>query len=151
MVVALTVEISLRALELDNSMWEVPYICFLILVLCPSWYQTTWFGLVCAALVFSVMWVVCSVRLRVVARAMRAHFDEQLAEQNRVARELHENMLQTVQGGKFVADDALEKSNNTAYMRLTLEKLSNWLGQATQEAQAALNSLPTPKIEKNDD
>jgi len=59
-------------------------------------------------------------------------------------------MLQTVQGSKFVADDALEKSNDSVYILLALEKLSNWLGHATQEAQSALNSLPTSTMEKND-
>ena len=60
-------------------------------------------------------------------------------------------MLQTVQGSKFVADDALEKSNDTAQMRLALEKLSGWLGQATQEGQEALDSLSTSTVEKNGD
>jgi hypothetical protein len=60
-------------------------------------------------------------------------------------------MLQTVQGSKFVADDALEQSNDAAHMRLALEKLSSWLGQATQEGQEALNSLSTSTVEKHDD
>ena len=93
----------------------------------------------------------CRLRLRILASAIRARFDRRLAEQTRIARELHDNMLQTIQGSKFVADDALEKPNDSAHMRATLEKLSNWLGNATQEAQAALDSLPTPEIEKNDD
>jgi signal transduction histidine kinase len=96
------------------------------------------------------MWVVYRLRLRILARSIRARFDQRLAEQTRISRELHDNMLQTIQGSKFVADDALEKSNDTAHMRVTLEKLSNWLGNATQEAQAALHSLPTPELEEND-
>lgn len=96
------------------------------------------------------MWVVCRLRVRRIARAIRIRFDERLAQRTRIARELQDTMLQTVQGSKFVADDALENSNDSAYMRLALEKLSNWLGHATQEAQSALNSLPTSKIEKND-
>jgi hypothetical protein len=60
-------------------------------------------------------------------------------------------MLQTVQGSKLVAEDALEKSDDTAYMQLALEKLSSWLGQATQEGQQALNSLSSSIVEKNDD
>ena len=129
-------------------MWRI---CFLIFVLCPSWYQTIWFGLLCAVFVFSVMWVVCRLRVRRIARAIRLRFDERLAQRTRIARELHDTMLQTVQGSKFVADDALEKSNDTAHMRLALEKLSGWLGQATQEGQEALNSLSTSTVEKNDD
>ncbi len=60
-------------------------------------------------------------------------------------------MLQTIQGSKFVADDALDRPNDTDHMRVTLEKLSNWLGHATQEAQAALDSLPTSEMEHIDD
>jgi len=92
------------------------------------------------------MWVVCRLRLRILSSTIRARFDLRLAEQTRVARELHDNMLQTIQGSKFVADDALERSHDIAHMRVTLEKLSNWLGNATQEAQAA---LPTPETEKS--
>jgi len=132
-------------------MWRIPYICFLIFVLCPSWYQTIWFGLLCAVFVFYVMWVVCRLRVRWIARAIRVRFDERLAQRTRIARELHDTMLQTVQGSKFVADDALEKSNDTAHMRLALEKLSDWLGQATQEGLKVLNSLSTSTVEKNDD
>jgi len=97
------------------------------------------------------MWLVCRLRLRRIARAIGVRFDERLAQRTRIARELQDKMLQTVQGSKLVADDALERSNDTAYMRLALEKLSRWLGQATQEGQEALNSLSASTIEKNDD
>ena len=125
-------------LGLIISMWEIPYIRFFILVLIP-WYQTISFGLLCAVSVFLVMWVACHLRLRMI----RVHFDERFAERTRIARELQDSMLQTVEIGKLVADDALDNSNDPVYMRLALEKLSRWLGQATQEGQAALNSLRT--------
>ncbi len=122
-------------------MWRIPYICFLILTCCPSWYQTIWFGLVCAAVVFFVMWGTCRLRLRMVARAIRVRSDERLDKQLRTAHELYDTMLQTVEGSKFVTDAALEKSNDAVHMRMALEKLSMWLGQASQEGQAALTSL----------
>ncbi|HEY6303606.1 MAG TPA: histidine kinase [Terriglobales bacterium] len=37
---------------------------------------------------------------------MSARFDERLAERTRIARELHDTFLQTVQGSKLVVDDA---------------------------------------------
>jgi signal transduction histidine kinase len=97
------------------------------------------------------MWFVCRWRLRKVGRAIRVSFDERLAQRTRIARDLYDTMLQTVQGSKLVAEDALEKSDDTAYMRLALEKLSSWLGQATQEGQQALNSLSSSTVEKNED
>lgn len=78
-----------------------------------------------------------------VARAIRVSFDERLVERMRIAREFQDTMLQTVQGSKFVADATLGKPNDPVQMRLTLEKLSGWLGQATHEGQAAINSLRT--------
>jgi len=151
MVVAPHVDRLHGLLGLKNSMLKISYICLSILVICPSWYQTIWFGLLCAVLVFSVMWLVCRLRLRRIAKSIRARFDERLAQRTRAARELQDTMLQTVQGSKFVADVAFEKSNDTAHMRLALEKLSGWLGQATQEGQKVLNSLSTSTVEKNDD
>lgn len=142
--------VSLRAIGLNNSMWEMPYICFLILVLGPSWYQPIWFGLLCAVFVFCVMWVVCRLRLRMIARVMRVYFDERLAERTRISRDLQDSMLQTVQSCKLITDDALDKSNDPVHMRLALEKLSGWLGQAMHEGQAALNSLRTATAETND-
>lgn len=131
-------------------MWEIPYSCFFILVLSPSWNQTIWFGLLCAVFVFAVMCVACYLRVRMVARAMRVRCDETLAERTRIARELHDTILQTIQGSKFVVDEALEKSDDVLHMRLTLERLSTWLGQATQEGQAALNALSISMTETND-
>ena len=125
-------------------MWRIPYIWFLILILCPSWYQTIWFGLLCAVFVFCVMWAACRLRMRIVAKAIRVRFDQRLTERTRIALELQDTMLQTVEGSKLVADAALENSDDCDHLRLTLEKLSSWLGQATQEGQAALNSLRTP-------
>lgn len=49
----------------------------------------------------------------------------------------------------MVADDALEQPNDLARMHRAMEQLSCWLGQATREGRAALNSLRTSSTEKN--
>lgn len=134
MVVAPHFDLICMLLGLDNSMWEIAYICFFILTLNPSWNQTIWFGLLCAVCVFCVMWVMYRLRVRMIRK-------ERLAERTRIAHELQDTMLQTVQGSKLLTDDALEKSNDSVHMRLALEKLSRWLGQATKEGQAVVNSL----------
>ncbi len=80
----------------------------------------------------------------------RILFDERLAERTRMARELHDTFLQTIQGSKLVADDALELSTDPIRMRRAMEQLSVWLGRATQEGRAALNSLRTATTQTND-
>ena len=83
-------------------------------------------------------------------RLIALRLEERVNERTRITRELHDTFLQTIQGSKLVADDALEKPDEPVRMRRTLEQLSIWLGQATQEGRAALNSLRISTIEKND-
>ena len=116
----------------------------------PAWYQTLLFRILAAASALFVIWMLYRLRLRQVARALSVRFDERLAERTRIARELHDTLLQTVQGSKLVADDALERPGDSAHMQRAMKKLSGWLGQATQEGRAALNSLRTSTAETND-
>lgn len=115
----------------------------------PYFYQTRWFLIV--AILFAMLVIVGLYRLRVrqVAKDLSARFDERLAERTRVARELHDTFLQTVQGSKLVADHALKASGDHARMVHAMEQLSEWLGQATKEGRAALNSLRASTTEKN--
>jgi signal transduction histidine kinase/ligand-binding sensor domain-containing protein len=116
----------------------------------PAWYQTTWFRLLCLVSFLFVVWAVYRLRVRQVAAAISARFDERLTERIRLAQELHDTFLQTVQGSKMVADDALEMPPDPERLRRVIEQLSVWLGQATQEGRAALNSLRSSATEKND-
>jgi signal transduction histidine kinase len=116
----------------------------------PAWFQTIWFRALCAASVFLIVWATYQLRVRQVARAIGARFDERLAERTRIARELHDTFLQTIQGSKLVADDALDASTDPVRMRRAMEQLSVWLGRATDEGRTALNSLRTSATEKND-
>jgi len=116
----------------------------------PFFYQTSWF--VVALGVSGTLFVIGLYRLRVrqMSRVMSARFDERLAERTRVARELHDTLLQTVQGSKLVADHALKDRADHARLVRALEQLSTWLAQGVEEGRAALNSLRTSTTETND-
>ena len=116
----------------------------------PAWYQTIWFRSSC--IIAGVLLLLATYRFRVrrIAGAMRARFNERLAERTRIARDLHDTFLQTIQGSKLVADDALSANTDLSHMRQAMEKLSAWLGRATEEGRAALNSLRTSATEVND-
>jgi signal transduction histidine kinase len=115
----------------------------------PFFYQTGWFA---AAMVVSALLVIASVyrrRVRQISVAMSIRFDERLAERTRVARELHDTLLQTVQGSKLVADHALKDPADHDRVLRALEQLSTWLAQATEEGRAALHSLRASATETN--
>jgi signal transduction histidine kinase/ligand-binding sensor domain-containing protein len=116
----------------------------------PAWYQMIWFRALCVIVAALLLWAIYQLRVRQIAGSMKARFDERLAERTRIARDLHDSFLQTIQGSKLVADDALSAPADQAHMRQAMEKLSGWLGRATDESRAALNSLRTSATEVND-
>ncbi|MBB6146421.1 signal transduction histidine kinase/ligand-binding sensor domain-containing protein [Silvibacterium bohemicum] len=116
----------------------------------PAWYQTKLFLVLSAATVFLLGWLIYQMRIRKIAAIMSARFDERLAERTRLARELHDTLLQTIQGSKMVADDALDESVDLAAMRRAMERVSGWLGKAMEEGRTALRSLRASTLEAND-
>lgn len=116
----------------------------------PYFYQTRWFVALMSALGLLLLVLVYRFRVAQISRMLGARFDERLAERTRVARELHDTLLQTVQGSKMVADHALKNSADHTRMVRALEQLSTWLAQATEEGRAALQSLRASTTEKND-
>jgi signal transduction histidine kinase len=116
----------------------------------PFFYQTMWFRLAMIATGLLLVFGLYRLRLRQATVRLNARFDERLAERTRIARELHDTLLQTVQGSKLVADNALEKPNDAGHLHQAMRQLSGWLGQATQEGRAALNSLRTSSVDTND-
>jgi signal transduction histidine kinase/ligand-binding sensor domain-containing protein len=115
-----------------------------------AWYQTIWFRSLCFVFGLLLLWAIYRLRVRRIAGTMKARFDERLAERTRIARDLHDTFLQTIQGSKLVADDALSATTDLPHMRQAMEKLSAWLGRATEEGRAVLNALRTSTTEVND-
>ncbi len=116
----------------------------------PAWYQTYWFRFLSLLAIILAVWALYRLRMQQIAKAMSASFDERLAERTRLARELHDTLLQTIQGSKMVADDALDQTSNPDHMRQAMERLSQWLGQSMGELRTALNSLRTSTTQGND-
>lgn len=74
-------------------------------------------------------------------RILELRMEERVSERTRLARDLHDTLLQTLQGSKLVADDALEHRSDIEYTSRSLEKLSGWIDRAMREGRAALNTL----------
>jgi signal transduction histidine kinase/ligand-binding sensor domain-containing protein len=116
----------------------------------PMWYQTMSFRILCFASFVVIGSILYRIRMQQVARAIGVRFDERLAERTRMARELHDTFLQTIQGSKFVVDDGLEEPLDLEKMHRALGQVSGWLEQAIAEGRAALNSLRSSTTLKND-
>jgi len=67
----------------------------------PAYYQTNWFGALCAAALLTLLWMAYQFRDRRLRRQYNMRLEERLEERTRVARELHDTLLQSFQGLMF--------------------------------------------------
>jgi len=64
----------------------------------PTFLQTNWFMLLCVLAGAAALWLLYSLRLRQMTARLRGRLEERLAERERIARELHDTLLQGFQG-----------------------------------------------------
>lgn len=64
----------------------------------PTFFQTPWFLLLCALAAFLLVSALYLLRMRAVARRTRLLLEERHHERERIARELHDTLLQGIQG-----------------------------------------------------
>jgi ligand-binding sensor domain-containing protein/signal transduction histidine kinase len=64
----------------------------------PEFYQTNWFFLLCALFVAGLAWLAYQRHLQQVTSRLNLQYKERLSERTRIARELHDTLLQSFQG-----------------------------------------------------
>jgi ligand-binding sensor domain-containing protein len=69
---------------------------FLDFSVAPAYYQTIWFRLSCVAALLALVWGLYQLRLQQLAREFNMRLDERVSERTRIARELHDSLLQGV-------------------------------------------------------
>lgn len=115
----------------------------------PAWYQTAWFRLAC--LLTGVLFLVAlyKLRMRQVHAALSARFDERVDERSRIARELHDTLLQSLHGVMFqfqAARNMLPRNPENAMQ--TLDEAISGTEKAIAESRDAIQDLrPESTIE----
>jgi signal transduction histidine kinase/ligand-binding sensor domain-containing protein len=68
----------------------------------PAYYQTTWFLVVASAAFAGLLWILYYARLRQITdrklRRLEQRMEDRLSERTRIARDLHDTLLQSLQG-----------------------------------------------------
>lgn len=130
-----------RVMACNNSgVWNEAgtYIDFSI---APAYYQTAWFRISSVILLLLVLGALYQLRLRRVARVVRARMEERLEERERIARDLHDTLLQSVQGLilKFHAVSKQIPADLPAYD--ALEKTLDHADQVLAEGRDSIRNL----------
>jgi signal transduction histidine kinase len=71
---------------------------FLDFAIAPAYYQTIWFRLSCVAAFLALLAALYQLRLRQMAQHFNIRMEERVNERTRIARDLHDTLLQSFQG-----------------------------------------------------
>ena len=99
--------------------WIEPGVSLRIQIL-PPWWDTWWFITTSSAMIVLILCITYQVRLREIARQHNLRLEERLSERNRIARELHDTLLQSFQGLmlQFQAVLIMLKQNESLHKRM---------------------------------
>jgi len=67
----------------------------------PAYYQTSWFRVLCVAAFMALLWAAYQVRVRQLQREFNAAIEARVSERTRIAGELHDTLLQSLQALLF--------------------------------------------------
>jgi signal transduction histidine kinase len=115
----------------------------------PAYYQTSWFQALCASVFLALLWGLYRFRLRQIAREFNVRMEERVGERTRIARDLHDTLLQSFQGLMLhlqVVDDLLPQGR----AKVELEKTLDRADQAIAEGRTAVYDLRSSTTTTND-
>ena len=117
----------------------------------PAFYQTNWFRAVCAALLLAFLWLVYRLRVRYLQRRFEMILNTRVNERTRIARDLHDTLLQSFHGLllRFQTARTL-MSANPARAADVLDSAIDQASDAIREGRDAVQWLRASATEGND-
>ena len=120
-------------------------------VIPPAWYQTNWFRAACVAAFFAMLWGIYELRVRQLAHEFNMGLEQRVAERTRVARDLHDTLLQSFQALLPSLQAGINMlATRPADARKVLEATADHASQAIAEGRDAVQGLRISTVEKND-
>ena len=111
----------------------------------PAYYQTWWFRALCVLLAAVVIWFLLYLRLLAVLSHMRERLEERHNERARIARELHDTLLQSIQGlmlrFQTVADEMPAGSEARTAMDRALDRADGVLEEGRDRVSDLRSSI----------
>jgi signal transduction histidine kinase len=117
----------------------------------PAYYQTRWFAAMVALGIASLLWAVYQLRIRQLAHQFNRTLDARVSERTRIARDLHDTLLQSFQGALLrfqAAANVIATRPDEARQRL--DKALDQAEAAITEGRNAVQGLRASATTTND-
>jgi len=116
----------------------------------PAFFQTAWFRALSVLAGVGVLWLLYALRVRRLATSIQARFDDRLEERERIARDLHDTLLQ----GIFSASIHFNVANNhlpaDSPAKPSVQRGVDLLAQVSKEGRNTLLALRTAASSQSD-
>jgi signal transduction histidine kinase len=116
----------------------------------PAFYQTSWFLALCILTAMALLYLFYLMRLRQVAQQVRGRMEVRLAERERIARDLHDTLLQSVQGLILKVHAGLKQIPTEEAGRQTVEKALDYADQVLAEGRDRVKNLRASALSVSD-
>ena len=127
-----------------EGVWSAPVSASFTVL--PAFYQATWFAFLCVLAGVLLLWFGLTVRVRYVTAGIRQRAEERADERIRIARELHDTLLQGVQGLLLSFHVAAEKVPAEHESKRALEKALTRADQIILEGRNRVTRLRSENL-----
>ncbi|MDT7816697.1 MAG: hypothetical protein QOJ42_6613 [Acidobacteriaceae bacterium] len=115
----------------------------------PAYYQTSWFQASCAAAFLGLLWGLHRLRLRQIAHQFNTQLEARVGERTRIARDLHDTLLQSFQG-LLLRFQVVDESLPPGKAKEELERALDLAARAITEGRDTVQGLRSSTMETND-
>jgi signal transduction histidine kinase/ligand-binding sensor domain-containing protein len=122
---------------------------FLDFSIAPAYYQTTWFQATCVSALVLLLWALYQLRLRQLARQFNLTLEARVGERTRIARDLHDTLLQSFQG-LLMRFQAVSNELAEGELKQELDEAIDRATGAITEGRDAVQGLRSSVVERND-
>jgi len=120
-------------------------------VIPPAWYQTYWFLAACVAAFLALLWAFYRYRLHQLAQQFNMRLEERVGERTRIARDLHDTLLQSFHGILLFLQSGIHLlDEHPAEAKKTLKTAAEQAERAIIEGREAVQGLRASTVERND-
>jgi len=116
----------------------------------PYFYQTTWFQVVAVTALFLLLTTAYLLRVQQIVRQAHMRAEERLMERERIAREMHDTLLQGILSVSMHLEAAHDRLPDDSPARPVMNKVLVVIRQVIEEGRAALRGLRTRVVEEAD-
>ena len=117
----------------------------------PAYWQTNWFRSLCLGAVLALIWAIYQIRVRQLAHQFNLSLEARVSERTRIARELHDTLLQSFHGLLLRFQTALRLlPERPVDARAQLESAINQAEDALVEGRDAVQGLRASTVQHND-